>query len=331
MKKLYFSLLLYVAFTQTSIAQVDPHFSQYYTYPQFLNPALTGFMDGDLRINANYRAQWDVASPMFRTIGVAADARTKNNINVGVNVFNLNAGNGIFNTTQAMASIAYDGIRFGKDGMQQVSFGVQVGLINRRLDFTKLQFGDQYSPITGFDPSKATAEPLSNKPTNNVDVSAGILYSNGDPNSKFNPYIGVSAFHLTEPKNAFLNATAGKLPMRLNGSAGIRIQVGDKVALTPHGIGIFQGNAKEVVAGLFGDIQINEQANLMLGVNHRFEDAVIACAGFQYKGLNLAISYDINAAKTTSPFKTGVGEISLTYLFKPKVTTPNRHFACPRL
>jgi len=331
MNKLYFSLLLYAAFTQTSVAQVDPHFSQYYTYPQFLNPALTGFIDGNLRINANYRAQWDVANPMFRTIGIAADMKTKNNINVGVNVFNLNAGNGIFNTTQAMASVAYDGIRFGKDGTQQISFGVQVGLINRTLDFTKLQFGDQYSPITGFDPSKTTAEPRSNKATNNVDLSAGILYSNGNPNSRFNPYIGVSAFHLTEPKNAFLNATAGKLPMRVNGSAGVRIQVTDMVALTPHGIGIFQGNAKEIVAGLFGDIKVNEQTSVMLGVNHRFEDAVMACAGFQHKGLNLAISYDINTTKIASPFKTGVGEISLTYIFKSKVTTPNKHFACPRL
>ena len=39
-------------------AQVDPHFSQYYVYPAWLNPALTGAFDGDYRIAGIYRSQW---------------------------------------------------------------------------------------------------------------------------------------------------------------------------------------------------------------------------------------------------------------------------------
>ena len=39
-------------------AQIDPHFSQYYAYPLWLNPALTGVMNGEARINANYKDQY---------------------------------------------------------------------------------------------------------------------------------------------------------------------------------------------------------------------------------------------------------------------------------
>ena len=37
---------LTVASVTNAAAQVDPHFSQYYVYPSWLNPALTGAFDG---------------------------------------------------------------------------------------------------------------------------------------------------------------------------------------------------------------------------------------------------------------------------------------------
>ncbi|MEO6498226.1 MAG: type IX secretion system membrane protein PorP/SprF, partial [Mucilaginibacter sp.] len=37
-------------------AQVDPHFSQYYANPLWLNPALTGVIDGDLRFNSIFKS-----------------------------------------------------------------------------------------------------------------------------------------------------------------------------------------------------------------------------------------------------------------------------------
>jgi Type IX secretion system membrane protein PorP/SprF len=65
-------------------AQVDPHFSQYYIYPQWLNPALTGVMDGDYRVAGIYRSQWANIDNGFSTIGVAAELATSKDINVGV-------------------------------------------------------------------------------------------------------------------------------------------------------------------------------------------------------------------------------------------------------
>ena len=54
-------------------AQVDPHFSQYYVYPSWLNPALTGAIDGDYRVSAIYRNQWGNIANGFSTIGLSGD------------------------------------------------------------------------------------------------------------------------------------------------------------------------------------------------------------------------------------------------------------------
>jgi hypothetical protein len=92
-------------------AQVDPHFSQYYVYPSWLNPALTGAIDGDYRVSAIYRNQWGNIANGFSTIGLSGDFVTNKNLNFGGSVLQQTAGNGGFTYTTAHASIAYTGVR----------------------------------------------------------------------------------------------------------------------------------------------------------------------------------------------------------------------------
>src|SRR5687767_296502 len=102
MKKIYsFSCLLIVmCFAGTVKAQVDPHFSQYYVYPAWLNPALTGAFDGKYRVSGIYRNQWGNISP-FSTPGFSVEVTTEKNINFGVSVLSQKAGNGGYNYTTA--------------------------------------------------------------------------------------------------------------------------------------------------------------------------------------------------------------------------------------
>ena len=41
------AFVVLLAAAHTATAQTDPHFTQNYTYPMYLNPALTGGSDGD--------------------------------------------------------------------------------------------------------------------------------------------------------------------------------------------------------------------------------------------------------------------------------------------
>src|SRR6186713_842597 len=109
-----FVLLLIASLGGNSLrAQVDPHFTQYYVYPSWLNPALTGSFDGDYRVSGIYRNQWGNISKPFSTIGLGAEFVTDKNVNVGVNLLRQTAGDGGYYYTTGYANLAYTGVRFG--------------------------------------------------------------------------------------------------------------------------------------------------------------------------------------------------------------------------
>ena len=61
-----------LSFNSTIEAQ-DPHFSQFYTSPLTLNPALAGAIDDDQRFVLNYKNQWEALGTTFRTYAASYD------------------------------------------------------------------------------------------------------------------------------------------------------------------------------------------------------------------------------------------------------------------
>src|SRR5947209_15370396 len=86
---------------QRPAAQTDPHFTQNYTYPMYINPAMTGQGDGDFRTSAVYRSQWGALGNPYRTTGLSADTRTNNNLALGLNILDQAAGDAGFNYLSA--------------------------------------------------------------------------------------------------------------------------------------------------------------------------------------------------------------------------------------
>ncbi|RYZ48925.1 MAG: type IX secretion system membrane protein PorP/SprF, partial [Sphingobacteriales bacterium] len=77
-------------------AQVDPHFSQYFIQPMFLNPALTGAIEGDYRVSAVWRSQY---GNTLTTQGISAEAPTSKNLNIGMNLMHQSSSDGAYNYT----------------------------------------------------------------------------------------------------------------------------------------------------------------------------------------------------------------------------------------
>src|SRR6186997_39269 len=94
-------------------AQTDPHFTQNYTYPMYINPAMVVQSDGNYRASANYRSQWSAMGDPYRTTGLSSAATTSNSLAVGINILNQSAGDAGFNYFNAYASVAYTGVKFG--------------------------------------------------------------------------------------------------------------------------------------------------------------------------------------------------------------------------
>ena len=79
MKRILQTLLLsWVVFAASA---QDPHLSQFYMSPLYLNPALTGAFNGNYRLTGLFRGQWgsvlrSESVPMYRTYTFSADFRT---------------------------------------------------------------------------------------------------------------------------------------------------------------------------------------------------------------------------------------------------------------
>lgn len=323
-------LLLTLMSGMAGHSQTDPHFSQYYAYPLWLNPALTGAIDGNYRVTAMYRSQWGGITNPFATPGISADIVTNKNVSLGLNVMNQRAGTIGYSYMTGYATMAYNGVRFG---YHQVSLGMAFGVINRRFDPSKFQTGDQWNPYTGYDPTNGgSTEVLSKTSAMAFDAGVGAVYFDGTPGKKANFFGGISAYHLTQPQDPFLAGDHEKMPMRLTAHGGLKYNVNEDVSITPNVLYMRQGTSQEKMVGAYAQMRVNETTDFLLGANYRFKDAICPYAGVYYKNYMISVSYDVNisdlgkAAGNANNF-----ELSLTLIGRKAVKQDAVPFVCPRL
>ena len=313
-------------------AQVDPHFSQYYVYPSWLNPALTGAFDGQYRVSGIYRNQWGNISSPYSTSGLSAEFTTGSNLNVGASILNQTAGNGGYHYTTAYANFAYTGVKFGAMETGRLVFGIQAGLIQRRFDRSKLTFGDQWNPVTGYNPGSTSADVLRRTSAAAFDAAAGVVYFDAAPGKKANLFAGFSLSHITKPEDRFASDEGSVIPMRYTVHGGVRLALSDNFSLTPNLLYLKQGTAEEKMAGAYASYTASPELDLMIGANYRFKDAFSPFVGFTYKNLVLGASYDINTSDLGKMVKGANSfEISLSFIGRKSAKTPEVDFVCPRL
>lgn len=332
-RSLLFGCLLLTGLASFRVsAQVDPHFSQYYVYPSFLNPALTGAFDGAYRVSGVYRNQWGNITSPFTTYGATAEITTEKNINLGVSVLKQTAGDGGYGYTTAYGNVAYTGVKFGKGNFHRIAFGMQAGIIQRRFDRARMTFGDQWNPIFGYNPGTPSAEALARNNALSFDIGAGALYFDAQPGKKANLYAGVAVSHLTKPDDKFGATGDARFPMRYTAHAGVRLTLSDRFSLTPNFLYMAQGTAREKMAGAYGQYKATNEFNLLVGANYRFEDALSPFFGFVYKNMMLGASYDINSSDLGKLVNgSNSFEISLSIIGRKSTKTPDVEFVCPRL
>lgn len=326
--KVYVVAVGLVICSAQSFAQVDPHFSQYYAYPLWLNPALTGVVDGDYRASVNFKQQWGSLNSSFLTGGASFDMAPKKNFAFGATVLNQRAGELDFNYLTALVSGSYR-LRFGTAGLQIISFGLQAGIINRSFDFSQGRFGNQFNPITGYDGGMVSGETFQSQSSLVPDVNAGIMYFDGDPNKGVNVFLGASAAHLTRPVDRF-SGTDSKIPVRFTAHGGARLRASDLLDIVPNALVMYQGNTNEISVGAYAQLNVNQSSNILFGGNYRMKDAAIAFVGLQLKNMVFGLSYDVNTSSFNRASNSNGGlELSISLIGRNGIIGPN--FFCPRL
>lgn len=318
-----------------SISQTDPHFTQNYTYPMYINPALTGSSDGEYRVSTIYRSQWGSISSPYRTIGVSFDARTNKNIALGVNLLNQSAGDGGFNYLSAYGSIAYTGVKFGKENNQRIVLAMQAGLINRRVDQSKFKWGEQWNPITGYNASNSITETFAASSATTLDMGAGALYFDATPDKKTNAFGGFSVFHINKPKDPIISAQSTELntiPLRYTLHGGVSFNLSERTSIVPHVLYMKQGTASEAMIGTYLQYNVNSETDLLIGGYYRAKDAIAPFVGFDWRNFIVGLSYDVNTSKLGAMTRNvNSFELSLSYIKRNGTRSIFDFIRCARL
>src|SRR5438477_6910533 len=181
MKKAACILLIFLSVSFFAKAQ-DPHFSQFFSSPLTLNPALTGKFDGTLRVAGNYRNQWPAFNNVYTTSTLSIDFSVLNKTlpendtwGIGILALTDKAAGGILTNNYVGISTSYHKA-LNEDGYSQIGAGFQGTYGEKRLDITKLLFEDQLTPF-GFTGVTADIFNQNNLHIKYFDVNAGVIYT----------------------------------------------------------------------------------------------------------------------------------------------------------
>lgn len=336
----YLILLLVCA----NVSAQDVHFSQYFTSPLTLNPAMTGLVNKDFRVAANYRTQWSsITNNPYETFTFSVDGSLfKNKFNngdaVGLGIIFLNdkAGAGQLTNQTMGLSLAYHHA-LGKDKNQHISLGFQAYAVNKFVDFRKLVFGDQFDPVSGT-ANGTTGETWTDNEEGYSDFNTGIMYT-GRINDKTSIYGGLSAYHITQPNETFQGG-ANKIHSRYNAYLGSSFDLTDYTVAYVSGNIQRQGSQSEFILGGATGFILNPNHDyddndkvFYVGAWYRYNDAIIPYIGFELDALTFGLTYDATVSNLATPTNyQGAYEMSLIWNARYPKSDPKRRydFSCPK-
>ncbi len=310
--KFVLAAVVVTALSFSDAAAQDPHFSQYYANPLYLNPAMAGTPICP-RLILNYRNQWPSISGQYVTYNASYDQHVdalSGGIGVLVNVDR--AGEGTLSTTMASGIYSY---HLPLSRTFSLRAGIQATFLQKNLDWTKLTFPDQIDPRHGFVFNTNEVYPPDGLTKTVADFSTGmVLYS-----ERF--YFGFSASHLTTPDEGFISIS--ELPIKYTVHTGAIISIeGDnsrkrtieETSISPNIMYQKQAKFEQLNYGLY----LNKFP-FVGGVwyRHNFDnsDAVIVLLGFIQQSFRFGYSYDLTVSKLTNA-SGGAHEFSLTIQFE---------------
>lgn len=313
----------------------DLHLTQFVNNPQMYAPALTGHSGGDLRVLATYRAQWQRVPVPYRTISTAADALLASELplgmklGVGMLLHADEAGDGRLRTVQPALGAA---LHWPIAQQMQLSFGLQTGLLHRRVDFSNFRFEKQFDGDL-YQPGAASGEPLDMASMNLLSLAGGVNFSTHVAYSRTALNVGIGGFHLNQPASSFYGDEETRTPRRFSAYVEGTIQLNEQLDLGIHSLFQQQQDYQELLYGLLLRYYLIPEGPYLrsfgLGAYFRHGDALAPMIEIQQGPWRVAFSYDINlSAFQVATLGRGGPELHLRYLLL-RVKAPGPPKICP--
>jgi type IX secretion system PorP/SprF family membrane protein len=279
----------------------DPHLSQFFTAPHFINPALVGTQYGTWSVMGNIRQQWGNASTPFNTQVVGGEVKLikeqagSNFIALGMTLMNDQTMNGAFRNNYANASLAYHLVLSPN---HRLAAGFQGAYGHRRLDYSRLTFGTQFTG-RGFDLAVSSGESSLYAMKPFASLSTGILYTYLENNGDFLLDFGLASYDINRPNQSFLKDSQNLLNVRHVAYLNIQSYRSDNVFYQFSGI--YHRQARQNYYSLGGALGFSLaeewEKMFLLGCWFREGDAIYPYVGYRLGGAQFGLSYDITFSK----------------------------------
>ena len=332
----------------------DALFKQMGASPLLTNPALTGVMDEQLRLQLNYQELYTrlTTDEAYRSVAAGLDIRRPVNrgnfAGFGVLVQHDKAGSSDYVRSQGLISASYQqqvaGYGRGRRAAHYLSGGGQLGMGQRGFDLNKVWFSEQYF----VDPSSRQAYLDRNLPTGEslagisggvyLDVNAGVAWFASFAERR-SAYFGASAYHLNEPDVSPVPGTEDLLYRRYVIHGGGEIPVGKHFStFLPSFRWVQQGPSQALLAGgsfrytqrewreialrmgSYGQLTGQEGASTGL-------ESLIVLAAIELEAVQFGLSYDLRTGNLNSVTNSR-GGFEFSVVYRQSANYPSR-VKCP--
>ncbi len=291
------SMLIVVRFVKAQ----DPSFSQFFSSPLNINPALTARINSDWRVISNFRDQWIGPASPYATGTISYDTKAlqnkipnvheeKNILGIGGMLMYDYAMDGIMKSTYGSANLSYNIVLANGPVVHRLGVGFGGTYGRRTVDFSRLTWEEQWVGYSGFNTNLPSGE-------------AAL--------SNMKPYFSLS------------------LAMRKVIHANFETYLNNGLVLNTNAIYQFQDEAKyySFGAGFGYYLPDNPDVILNAGLWYWSKNAVIPYIGFAYKDFQLGLSYDLTISKLDkASIKPKTFELSLIFR---GIKEPTQIIPCP--
>lgn len=310
----------------------DPQFSQYYSAPLNINPALAG-ADYFPRVVLNYRNQWPNLDVNFTTYSFGFD----------FDVEAMNSGFGLLFTRDEATTSGFISNSIGLqysyemriDDDHDFRMGMEAGYVMRDVNFSTLIFPRQLSDegLNGLASGELGLDGnnINGFQNNYLNLSAGGFFYSQDY------WIGLAAHNLTRPNESFIEDESGRRPIRWDLQLGYRFvfdkytnwrdryRLGYKeISLTPTILYKRQGSFDQLDAGLYFHVEPFVIGAWYRGIpikipaqgvtNH---ESIIGLLGYHHGNFIFGYSYDFTVSALGNTSTGGAHELSLQWTIVP--------------
>ncbi len=323
----------------------DIHFSHPHANPLLLNPAMTGLFDADMRLIADFRAQWQSVGTNYRTMYASVDMKTpaffrrSSAMGIGLELYSDVAGDLDFRNYGVHLTLSGLKTLDGYQGRKMITVAGKFGVIGQSVDYSKIiAFEEEPAIMNGID--------------NNIlkmDWSLGLGWFHEMKLKGHVYYLGFSSAHINRPDvnfGLYDQGAAESLHRRHIFHGGADFKISESMNIMPSAVFVDQGPHREIVIGTFWRFKSiapnlkKKDLAVYLGAWGRwyFEfdglsgfDAIVAAVRLNYQKTSFTFSYDINTSSLAlASLGRGGPEFSVVQLVDWK-NNPHRRVRCPAL